>query len=284
MPAAASPPPGRRLTSTALALAAATVALLAAPARARAERQPLRHDLGVDLTLTLGAAAFWGVTEALKPRLAPTTCRICATNAFDAAARDRLRWSDPRPARTASDVLMFGVMPAGIVAHSLLAARAGGDPWKEGFIDLLVIAEAATVAGALGQAVKLTAARARPFLLSGGEADHLPDPDDNLSLWSGHASMAFSLAVGAGTVAFLRGDPSAPWVLGVGLAAASATGWLRVAGDKHHLSDVLIGVAVGSLAGWAIPYTMHRRAPGAPAPGSAREAARPLPLGVVVVF
>jgi len=282
MPAAAPPPSGRRLAPTALALTAAALALVATPARA--ERHPLRYHLGVDLTLTLGAAAFWGATEALKPRLAPTTCRICATNAFDAAARDRLRWSDPRPARTASDVLMFGVVPAGIVAHSLLAARAGGDPWKEGFVDLLVIAEAATVAGAIGQAVKLTAARARPFLLSGGEADHVPDPDDNLSLWSGHASMTFSLAVGAGTVAFLRGDPGAPWVLGVGLAAASATGWLRVAGDKHHLSDVLIGAAVGSLAGWAIPYTMHRTSSGAPATGSAREAVTPLPLGFAVVF
>jgi membrane-associated phospholipid phosphatase len=282
MPAAAPRTPGRHLASTALALAAAALALAAAPARA--ERNPLRYNLGIDLSLTLGAAASWGATEALKPRLAPTTCRICATNAFDAAARERLRWSDPKPARTASDVLMFGVVPAGIVAHALLAARAGGDPWKEGFVDLLVITEAATVAGAIGQAVKLTAARARPFLLSGGDPDHLPDPDDNLSLWSGHSSMTFSLAVAAGTVAFLRGDRSAPWVLGVGLAAASATGYLRVAGDKHHLSDVLIGAAVGSLAGWAIPYTMHRTSPGAPAPGSARGSVTPLPLGFVVVF
>lgn len=278
---AASRSPARRLLAAALVLAG-----VAAAAPARAARDPLRYRLDVDLTLTLGAAAFWGGSEELKAHLAPAACRICGTNALDAGARDRLLWSSPARARTLSDVLAFGVLPAGVLAHSLLAARAGGDPWKEGMVDVLVVAEAATLAGALGQLVKFAAGRQRPFVHYGNvpEASRAPDPDDNLSFWSGHSSLAFSLAVGAGTVAHLRGDRSAPWILGAGLAAATATGWLRIAGDKHYLTDVLAGAAVGSLAGWAIPFYLHRRGDGPPSPGATRVAVTPLPLGVVVVF
>jgi membrane-associated phospholipid phosphatase len=274
-------PAARRLLAAALVLSA-----LAPAAPARAEREPLRHDLTLDLTLTLSAAAFWGGTEVLKPHLAPAACRLCGTNALDAWARQRLLWSGPERARTISDVLAFGALPAGVLAHSLLAARAGGDPLREGMVDVLVIAEAATLAGALGQVVKLAAGRQRPFVHYGNwlEANRQPDPDDNLSFWSGHSSLAFSLAVGAGTVSSLRGDRSAPWVWGVGLTAATATAWLRVAGDKHYLTDVLTGAAVGALAGWALPTWLHRREGQAPVPGAARVAVTPLPLGVVVIF
>jgi len=279
---AASRTPARRLVAAALILTGLTAA-----APARAERDPLRYDLTVDLSLTLGAAAFWGGSEVLKSHFAPVTCRICGTNALDAGARDRLLWSNPERARTISDALAFGLLPAGVLAHSLLAARAGGDSWKEGMVDLLVIAEAATLAGSLGQVVKFAAGRQRPFVHYGNypEANRAPDPDDNLSFWSGHTSLAFSLAVGAGTVAYLRGDESAPWILWGGVAVASAIGWLRIAGDKHWITDVLTGAAIGSLAGWALPTWLHRRADGAAPPGAgARLAVAPLPLGIVVVF
>jgi len=278
---AASRTPARRLVAAALILTGLTAA-----APARAERDPLRYDLTVDLSLTLSAAALWGGSEVLKSHFAPVTCRICGTNALDAGARDRLLWSNPERARTISDALAFGLLPAGVLAHSLLAARAGGDSWKEGMVDVLVIAEAATLAGSLGQLVKFAAGRQRPFVHSGNypEANRAHDPDDNLSFWSGHSSLTFSLAVGAGTVAYLRGDPSAPWILAAGLTAAAATGWLRIAGDKHYLTDVLTGAAVGSLAGWAIPYYVHRREGGPPSPTATRVAVTPLPLGFVVVF
>jgi membrane-associated phospholipid phosphatase len=284
MPAAATSSPARRLAAATLVLAAATLALAARPARA--ERDPLRYDLKVDLALTLSAAAFWGGTEAFKSHLAPTACRLCGTNALDAGARDRLLWSSPERARNISDAIAFGALPAGVAAHALLSARAGGDAWKEGFVDLLVIAEAATLAGSLGQIVKLAAGRQRPFVHYGNylEANRAPDPDDNLSFWSGHSSLTFSLAVGAGTVSALRGDRHAPWVLGVGLAAAAATGWLRIAGDKHYLTDVLTGAAVGALAGWAVPTWLHRRDGAAPGPAATRVAVTPLPLGIAVVF
>jgi membrane-associated phospholipid phosphatase len=268
------------------ARAAAALLLLAVAPRALADREPLRYRLEVDLPLTLGATAFWAGTELAKPWLAPSSCRVCGVDPLDARARDLLvlGWVDPP--RRASDVLVGAVMPLGVAAHALLAARAGGQGWREGFVDLLVVSQAVTITGAVGQVAKYAVGRQRPFVHYGDFAnpDRRPEPDDNLSFWSGHTAMAFSLAVGAGTVAHLRRDPGAPWVLGVGLGAATLVGWLRIAGDKHYLTDVLVGAAVGSAAGWAVPWLLHRPdAPGATAP-AARVAVTPLPLGIVLTF
>ena len=145
----------------ALALAAA---ISAAPSSARAiEPQPLRYDLSVDVPLALGTIALWGGTELLKRELAPARCRVCGTNALDAGARELLLVRDVNVPRRASDVLTFAVIPAGVAAHQLLAARAAGST-REGARDLLFVAEAAGIAGSLNQIVKLAVGRQRPFV------------------------------------------------------------------------------------------------------------------------
>jgi membrane-associated phospholipid phosphatase len=83
------------------------------------------------------------------------------------------------------------------------------------------------------------------------------DTDAYVSFYSGHSSYAFSLAVAAGTVASLRQYPGAGWVWASGLIVASATGYFRIAADKHYLSDVLVAGAGASLVGFAIPYFLH---------------------------
>ncbi|HET9555285.1 MAG TPA: phosphatase PAP2 family protein [Anaeromyxobacteraceae bacterium] len=268
------------------ARAAAALLLLAAAPRALAERGELRYRLEVDLPLTLGATAFWAGTELAKPQLAPSTCRVCGVDGLDARARQLLVLPWIEPPRRASDVLVGAVMPLGVATHALLASRAGGQGWREGFVDLLVVSEAVTIAGSLGQVVKYAVGRQRPFVHYGNytNPDRRPDPDDNLSFWSGHTAMAFSLAVGAGTVAHLRRDPGAPWVLGVGLGAATVVGYLRIAGDKHYLTDVLVGAAVGSAAGWAVPWLMHRPETSGPSAPGPRVAVTPLPLGIALTF
>jgi membrane-associated phospholipid phosphatase len=269
----------RRVAPLALALAV----LSAAPAPARAEPQPLEYDLRTDGAIALGAWALYGGSELAKGSLAPSKCRFCDPNAFDVWARDALVWGYIDHAQTASDLLAFAVIPAGMVGYQVLAARAAGDA-DAGWVDVLLVAEAAGIAMDVNQLVKFAVGRQRPFVHYGNYADpnRKPDPDDNLSFYSGHTTFTFAVAAAAGTVSDLRGYKGTPWVWGVGMTLAAATGYLRVAGDKHYLTDVLVGAGTGLAAGIAIPRLMHpRKGAGASATSVALT---PFPLGVAGVF
>lgn len=265
-----------------LALAAA---LLAAAPAARADPQPLQYDLRADGAIALGTWAAYGGTELAKASLAPASCRWCDPGPVDAGARSALLWSDVGPARRASDVLAFAVIPVGMVTHQVLAARAAGDA-SAGWVDALLVAEAAGIAMDLNQLVKFTVGRQRPFVHYGNHPDPArpPDPDDNLSFFSGHTTFAFAVASAAGTISSSRGYPSAPWVWGVGLTVAAATGYLRIAGDAHYLTDVVVGAAVGIAAGVAIPTLLHPREASAASNGGAAVRITPIPLGLSGTF
>jgi len=246
-----------------------------------AEPRPLRHDLGVDGVLTGAAIAAWVGSELAKPHLAPSRCRVCEPNALDARARDALVWRRADRASRASDVLAFVVLPSGVAAHQLLAARAGGDA-QEGLVDVLVVAEAVALAADLDQVVKYAVGRERPFVHFGRDAPRARDADDDLSFYSGHTTLAFSLAAAAGTVSELRGYRGTPWVWAVGLGAASTVGYLRIAADKHYLTDVLTGAATGAAIGLAVPRLLHGRE--RLASGGAQLAVVPVPLGIALAF
>jgi hypothetical protein len=269
-----------RLACAPVLLAVALVT--APPARADAPR-PLRGELAIDVPVTAGTLAFWMGTELAKDELAPARCRFCGTNALDAGARDLLVVRNVEVPRRASDVLAGGLLPAAVAAHQLLAARAAGDTGAGGR-DLLYVAEAVGIAGSLNQIVKYAVGRQRPFVRYGAPGA-ATDPDDNLSFYSGHTSLAFSLVASAGTISTLRGYRSAPWVWGIGMTLATTVGYLRIAGDKHYLTDVLVGAAVGAGVGVAVPLALHGRDDRTPGPSTARGAqVIPLPLGVLVVF
>jgi membrane-associated phospholipid phosphatase len=262
----------RRAASAALAAAFVS----AAPLRAAAQPQPIQYDLRVDGAIALGTWAAYVGAEASKSHLAPSTCRWCDPPSLDAKVREALVWRDVAPARRASDVLGFAVIPVAMVTHQVLAARAAGDT-----------SEAAGIAMDLNQLVKFSVGRQRPFVhyKNYDDPNRAPDPDDNLSFFSGHTTFTFAVAAAAGTISDLRGYKSAPWVWGVGMTLATATGYLRIAGDKHYLTDVLVGAATGLAAGIAIPRLAHPReqAPGSPAP-AARVSFTAIPLGIAGEF
>lgn len=282
----------RSARAVALALSLAVVAASPAGAcadgeRAAGEPRALREDLRVDAAVLGASAAVWLGSELLQDSLAPVQCRFCGTNALDAWARRQLLLADDRPPRIASDVLALAVIPAGVAVHQLLAARAAGDAGA-GAHDLLYIAEATGVAVALDQVVKLAVGRQRPFVRARLEVDPTRphDNNDNLSFYSGHTTLAFSMAAAAGTVSTLRGYRSAPWVWAAGMTLATAVGWARIASDRHYLTDVLAGAATGAGIGVALPLWLHGRTD-ASGEGSARSAGptvMPLPLGVLVLF
>jgi membrane-associated phospholipid phosphatase len=272
-----------------VAAVAVAVALCVSPAPAAAQDgkpYALRYDLQQDLIVTGIGSALWIGSELAKDQLAPSKCRFCGTNSFDASARDALLWSDVQPARRASDLLAFAVLPGAIAAHQLLAARGAGGTTEDGFVDLLVVVEAAVLAADLNQLVKFAVGRQRPYAHYGNwtGADREPDPDDNLSFYSGHSSLAFSLAAAAGTVSSLRGYESAPWVWVGGMAVATSIAYFRVAGDKHYLTDVLTGAAIGTAFGIAIPRLLHGREAAGEGERRTQVTFVPVPLGVHVVW
>jgi membrane-associated phospholipid phosphatase len=270
-----------RARTRARAAASVAAALLASGAvlPARADPPPLRYDARDDGALAAGATALWIASELAKGRLAPAPCRWCAENRLDGRVRELLVWERPDRAARASDAVAFGVVPAAMAAHQLLAARAAGAT-KEGFVDILLVAEAAAISVDLNQIVKFSAGRQRPFVHH-ASPDRRAEADDNLSFYSGHSTLTFSIAAAAGTVSDLRGYKSAPWVWGAGMTLAAATAYLRIAADKHYLTDVLTGAALGTAGGIALPRLLHgRKSDGGPGGATVTAA----PLGVVIVF
>ena len=232
------------------------IASLASPAHAE-ETTGITVDWKVDGTVTGAALTLWIGSELAKEQSTPVTCRWCTPPQVDAWARNQLLWSNPKAAQTATDVLVVGV-PLGLAVYDVV--EVGGA--RKAAPDLLVMTESIAIAGLLCQATKFIAVRERPYAL------HVTLPsegaDDRLSFYSGHTTIAFAAAASAGMLAQLRDDEHWPWVYGVGFTAAAATGWLRVAGDKHWLTDVVVGAATGTAVGLAVPW-LHRNRSAPPA-------------------
>ncbi|HVH47437.1 MAG TPA: phosphatase PAP2 family protein [Labilithrix sp.] len=254
----------------------------------------LSYDARIDGAVTATGALWFIASEMMKADLVPEKCRWCyrgadgasTLNVVDRNVRRALKWNDERSADLASSFVAFALMPATALALPAGAAAhdnaLGGAP-----VDALLTAQATILAANLNQLVKFAFARERPFVhylprtAEGVRALTASPSDDNLSFYSGHTNLAFALATSSGTVSLMRGYRLAPLVLGVGLASAFSVGYLRIAADKHYLSDVTVGAVLGSLVGVLVPLIFH-------APSSGRSESAPAqsaqPLQAPFVF
>lgn len=233
------------------------VALLGGATAHAQEARVLRYDLRLDLGLTLSAGALLGAGFALRHELTPERCHWCDDNAFDRSAREQLRWADPALAGTLSDVGALAVVPVVSFAGLALAAHSAKHAsyfWQ----DALFVLEAVGAAALLNGAVKVWTARERPYVHYDAFAGQPRGSFERTSFYSAHTSNAFAIASAAGMVASLRGYRWAPLIWSLGLACATFVGYGRVASDYHYLSDVLLGAAIGSLAGAGLPWLLHR--------------------------
>jgi membrane-associated phospholipid phosphatase len=258
-------------TPLALALSLA----LLAPALARAD------ELSVDVPRTAAvagaAAAAFGVLELTGSSLTPGSCRWCEPPGLDRNTRLHLRWSDTKLAGNLSDVLLVGTPVTLAAVHYLaLTHRDLGRFGQDG----LVVLEALAMTAVTTDAVKYTVARRRPDAWARGVRTNAGD--DNAFL-SGHASGTFAGAAAFGTVAMLRGYEGWPWIYAAGFTSATAISYLRVAADRHWLTDVMAGAALGTGIGIAVPLLLHRKAP-EPDGRSPTIIVTPVPLGVAGTF
>jgi len=247
------------------------LALLAPPPAWAAAPEELHLDVTRSALVTGALLAGSLASALLQDPLTPPRCRVCGAGALDTWTRQELRWADGRGAGTASDVMLVG-LPL-LAGGALLASSFGAGDARTALEDALMMAEAASAALLATQVAKLAVARLRPYAWADPGGDH--GPDSRRSFWSGHTAFTFAAASAAGTVARLRGYRSWPWILGVGLAGAAATGWLRMAADRHWASDVAVGAVAGTLAGVGLPLWLHARRGGV---GAGRVAAIPFGL------
>jgi len=148
-----------------------------------------------------------------------------------------------------------------------------------------VLAEATALTLSVNAFVKHVTHRSRPAAhFCESEKFVVPcPPDTRLSFYSGHTSSAFVAAAAAGTIADFHHLPHRKWIWASGLTFATATGVLRVTADQHYATDVLTGMAAGTLAGWLIPK-LHKPDRTASATATARPAERAAAAAVPIVL
>lgn len=227
----------------------------ALPASVHAE--PTDHDRKIVAARIAAEGAGYLIAEfALATELAPMQCRWCAPDAFDGAMADAIAWRNANLANTISDATGYVTAPVA-AAGLLVAASWGHGGWRRKFDDVAPVIEAAIVTSLFQHVATLIAGRERPYFYHAMGA--LPETTDaNVSFWSGHTSLVFSLAVAAGSVADMRGYTLAPEIWATGFTLATVTAYLRIAADKHWTTDVMTGAAVGSLVGYLWPrYVSH---------------------------
>jgi membrane-associated phospholipid phosphatase len=258
---------GVRAWGTACAAAVLCAFVVEAPARADdgdpAPAAPIpeqspptrRHlELHAGIDLSLGVVYFLSET-ALKPTLTADECRWCTPPPFDAAIRDALVWQHTNRANLISDFTGY-VAPAAIGLGALYVESRDRHDFVTFLDDSLAVVDVAIAVGIVNQATKFAVGRARPLAYY-APPDRMHDTDDNTSFFSGHTALAFGVTFAAGRVAERHGYRSAPWILGAGIAMSTVTAYLRMAADKHYMSDVLVGAAFGSAVGWVLPGWLH---------------------------
>ncbi|MCB9789225.1 MAG: phosphatase PAP2 family protein [Deltaproteobacteria bacterium] len=197
---------------------------------------------------------------------------------FDGDVRSGMRLGSLRARERAADfsdvLLTFNLSYPYVVDALAIAGWQHRSP-RVAMQMTLIDLEVMTVTAGIQGLTNMLVSRERPYGRDcGGELD--PESGDCVgsgryrSFFSGHTALTFSAAaVTCAHHRYLRlhgsrGADAVPCV--AGFVLAGTTGALRIAADRHYISDVLIGATVGTLVGYGIPYLFHYRHGAAVAP------------------
>jgi membrane-associated phospholipid phosphatase len=228
-------------------------------------RIELRHDLMIDIPVTVGLAGSFITWALIRDEIVGKDCRWCdppgEVNALDDAFRSALRRQDSAAASILSHSLAYGAAP--LVLGGLNVAAALSDRRSnEVSVNLLLMMEATFGALAVSDAAKSLVLRERPFEHFIADEDFRREtfnkPESIVSFPSGHTSAVFAMTASSGMIASLRGYRIAPAIWIAGLMLGAATAYARMAADRHYFTDTLGGAAIGTLFGAGIPWLFHR--------------------------
>ena len=243
------------------------VAVLGGAARDAGAESRLTVKLRRDLPITLVGGVAFGLADTVgKDALSPARCHWCVSNPVDRGVRDGLVWDATHRADQLSNLTAYVAAP--LATFGTVALLTTLDDREDELVDNgIIIAETAVLALGVNYTVKALVGRERPDVhaLAPGDKASTSDPaENNLSFFSGHSTLTMTLAVAAGTTASLRGYRHARWVWAPAVPLALATGYLRIAADRHWATDVATGWAFGAAFGVGVPWLLHRT--DAPAP------------------
>jgi membrane-associated phospholipid phosphatase len=244
------------------ALAAAAPPSAAPAALTSAPNHELRRTTALALGLELGGSLALSASLVLLAGAPAKQCSWCASDGFDESVRDALRAAHPRTAAALSHAFSSAAAPA-LALGVLVPAALMRDQPSHAVEDTVIALDAVILTFGLTHATKRVFARERPAVHHGavGAREYAHHPGEwNQSFFSADTSVAFALGSSAATLAYLRGYPSAPWVVFAGSVLGAGTACLRVAADMHWATDVLAGAAVGTAIGFSLPYFSHGRA------------------------
>ncbi|HHH30289.1 MAG TPA: phosphatase PAP2 family protein [Polyangiaceae bacterium] len=190
-------------------------------------------------------------------------------NAFDEAVRNTLRPNEQghrNVARDASDIMLMLSINQ-VLVDTLIVTWWGHDADTVAYNMALMNIEAIAFNTALNQLVGGLASRERPYRV---ECDQLPDEELRSdcrgrkrfrSFYSGHASTTFAVAgltcMHHAQLPLYGGGFADVLPCVASFAIAGTTGTLRLVADQHWATDVLVGAAMGTFSGLAVPYFLH---------------------------
>ena len=192
-----------------------------------------------------------------------------STNSLDDWGRRKLgapSYEAGQTARDVSDVLVSLTVAYPLLIDSLIVSYWYRKSPEVATQIALITLEAQAVASMLQGPTSALTSRERPYGRDCGKSipgnyDGCAGRDRYRSFFSGHATMSFtSAAVTCSHHARhdLFGNEVADGVAcGAALTSAATVGAMRVVGNKHYVTDVLAGAAVGTLTGITVPWLLH---------------------------
>lgn len=236
--------------------------------------------IGSGLSLAAGLNLFMNGADApLVPQNTLTVARVHPGAQwrggilFDEPMRDAFRIGDHDGRETAariSDMVLAATVVNSFMLDAFAIPLANDDPQLA--LDASVAYSLALgMTLVLGELVKEGVARARPYERYCEEDPTAPgcgNEDAYASFYSLHSGVAFTNAGFSCSMHLERhlyGDVGADGAsCATSLVMASTVAVLRVAADRHYLTDVLVGAGIGMVVGYLVPVFMvpEHRTPG----------------------
>ena len=229
------------------------------------EWDPSFHRVDVPEMIVTGAAATIALSAAI---VRPLKTGWSGGILFDDSVRNALRlpsYQARLDIRDASDVGLAAITTFPFLVDSALLAY-----WYRGSEDValqmaLIDAEAISITAALQGTATFFSGRARPYVQNCGGAVPSNSVDCNTSseyrsFFSGHSASSFTSAglICAHHLRLHLFDSTADTVTcAAAFVTAAAIATMRVMGDMHYASDVLVGAVIGTSVGLGVPLIHH---------------------------